>query len=281
MSTMTRGLSDQSEETHDGTGCVVVGVAILLVAALIAVTVAWRSAVDTLQVRDTEIAALKEKNAQLKAQIPQCDQYANDVDTINGLMKNHQYGAAAQLANLDVARIPAPPCGELRRAFAGLAYQAAKAELFENQKGLDGHTASLRRREIEHQADVNDVPQEARFDPWTICTGAYGNQWWELSREACRESFNSKKDVPPSVEWYTFYFDILRNWGWELATRGEATKQQGGTLLHTACKISEAYQLKKDEACLDLVTFFGADKSKWPPPDLSDPVLQAATALKK
>ncbi len=280
MSTMTRGLSDQSEETHDGTGCVVVGVAVLLVAALIVAVVAWRSELDTRQARDAEIAALQTEIADLQKKIPNCAEYTKEADTINDLLKNHQYGAAAELANLTVARIPAPPCGELRTAYAGLAYQAAKLDLFETQKNLDGKAAEDRWRGIKERANVNGVPKNARIDPATICGEAYKNSWWELARGECLEHWNSKTEAPPAVEWKRFYYSLVRNFGRALVER-EKTKTQGGALLHTACKIDRGFDFKQGEACFDLTQFFGADESKWPPPDVTDPVYQAAMALTK
>jgi hypothetical protein len=199
------------------------------------------------------IRGLEQEIAQLREQQVVCDDGGSDLAQIREFLAAGKLEIALGLAEAKLAQASPTLCAESQAALAGLWYSASLDLLLTPHRAWSleqGAQLVTRYREIEREADRLGVPAQTRIPPMTLATRAYNAGLWALADAAFRQAWE-RGDIGEAA--IPFRYDLLRNWGNELANQdGQGVRPQAVRLLATAHAIAETYHLTKGEACTDL-----------------------------
>lgn len=209
----------------------------------------------------------------LPAQSARCQGLESTNARVHGLMQRGELAAAVALASENLHPEPPASCAAAHDELARLWYAADIESLLATspKDELLGRQAAARWVAIENRADQLGLPGVDRRHPITVARNAYDHGLWQLADAAFRGGWGAGETGVASVE---FRHALLRNWGHELAARGNpGGREQALRLLATAHAISKVHGLETDVACTDMRAMGVADCATTAP-DPGEPTLR-------
>jgi hypothetical protein len=233
----------------------------------------------------TQQAKISDQNQQiqtLRQQLQQmrttCDDASREQGQIGDFVARGRLDLAVGIAETKLAQQAPRLCESAQAALAGYWYTASMDNLFNIPRpdwpGSEVEQQMVARwLDIERQADLYAVPNDKRWAPMSTAVRAYNSELWALADAAFRKAW--AKDET-SGEMVLFRYNLLRNWGYNLAHKGGPDQRSlAERILATAQAVAERYSLPRLEACQDLVDLGNKDCGSVAP-DANDPVLTTA-----
>ena len=237
-----------------------------------------------MQVQQKTIANQASQVKALQGQLEQlrttCDDAGQEQAQVQNFLSRGQTALAVGLAELKLAQQNPPLCAAAKSALAGFWYRASIDDLFSTSHPdstppeVDQQLIA-RWEDIESKANsVYAVPKDQLVSPFSLAVRSYASARWALADAAYRKAWAEGLAGPSSIG---FRYDLLRNYGYNLAHKGPANQKQAGVqILGTAQAIASRYSLPKHEACQDLQDL-GYKDCRAVQPDPLEPTLIAVT----
>lgn len=153
-------------------------------------------------------------------------------------------GDQAKAAGLAASVLVQPGlCAESRASLGQVWYAAQLQELLQAGAGQDASSLQT----IDAQADAWRVPSSARLAPAQIAALAYEAGAWPIADAAWKQAWARSQ---PDANAIQLRYQLLRAWGLALHDAPRAADQDHGvTLLATAHRVAERFNLPNDDAC--------------------------------
>lgn len=234
-----------------------------------------------LTLNQAQVAQLQEERTVLTQELealkkPDCSDAEGELAQVRDFLARGQRGTAIVLVEAALNQEGRRLCPGARSTLAVLWYGASIDELLATPgtDDLASRNAALKWLTIERKADGYGVATSDRLAPMTVAQRAYSAGLWPLADVSFRKAWEAGHI---GLESAGFRYALLRNWGNELAFRGQpAVREEGVSLLATAQAIAKKYSLNgRGEACADLQRLGFAD-CRQVTPDNDDPLLAGA-----